>query len=158
VRRYAAIAIGKIGPAAQASVPALTVVLRGDTSGARTSAAIALSKMGTRGLEQLIEVLRDDMDSEVRGHAALALGSFDPPLGRAVLPLTQALANDNDPTVRLIAASSLGEIGPRLPAEARSAQLALHRALEDPDKHVSEQAQHALTKFPSPLTLTTSKF
>jgi len=62
---------------------------------------------GTRAVDQLIQVLKDN-DSDVRAAAALALADIKD--ARAVEPLIQAL-KDNETNVRAVAAFALSRIG-----------------------------------------------
>ena len=93
---------------------------------------------GKRCRSPLIQALGDE-SAEVRGYAAMALGSIGPEAAEAVSALIQALG-DEYPSVRSGAAGALGAIGP----EAAEAIPALAQALEDKDEFVRRAAATAL--------------
>ena len=75
LRSKAVSALERIGPAAEAAVPALNEALQDDDSGVRSKAASALGRIGPAAkaaVPALIEALQDD-DYWVRSKAALAL-------------------------------------------------------------------------------------
>jgi len=137
-------ALGRIGPGARKSVPALIVALRGKDRGGRWAAAWALGRI--RGdakatVPALSEALKDENWS-VRMSAGNALREFGPGAKAAVPPLTEAL-RDNNKDVRRAAAYALAEIGP----DAKTAVAALAEACKDKGTRVS--AHYALFRIAS---------
>jgi HEAT repeat protein len=146
VRRYAALALGRIGPGACEAVPALAVALRDSDGDVRYAAAGALGRIGPAASEAVpaLAVALKDSDVAVRRSAAESLGQIGPGAGEAVPALVEAL-KDPDVPVHACAARALGEIGPG----AAEAIPALRAALADPnrDKSVFAAAAEALKKI-----------
>ncbi|MCX7854524.1 MAG: HEAT repeat domain-containing protein [Anaerolineae bacterium] len=164
-RKYAVMALEKLGPAAREAIPALTRVLEDGTPDVRGRAVRALGDIGPEAIPALTLALGDgdprirksaiwelgkigpdavpiltellwDEDPEIRRHAVWALGD----IGREGVPgLIQAL-RDEDPDVRWAAAWTLGEIGPK----AEDAVPALIEALRDEDPDVRRTSAWAL--------------
>ncbi len=143
VRSRAAIALGHIGPAAEAAAPALIAALKDDDRFVRSSAASALGRIGpaAEAVPALIEALRDD-DGYVRSSAADALGIVGPAAEAAVPVLIEALKDDNS-WFRNSAASALGRIGPA----AEAAVPALIEALRYDDAALGGNATDALERI-----------
>ena len=92
MRRAAADALGKVGPAA---VPALIEALRDNSSYVRWAAVAVLGEMSTTAADAvppLIEALRGD-DKDVRWAAVGALGKVGPAAADAVPALIEALVS-----------------------------------------------------------------
>jgi HEAT repeat protein len=73
----------------------------------RAEAAGRWARQDARVVDPLIESLKRDPDSEVRGKAASALGTIHDP--RAIGPLVAAALNDTDSQIRIYAAAALQE-------------------------------------------------
>ena len=89
-RRYAASALGAIGPEAKQAIPVLIGVLNDQDAVVRQNAAWALGAIGPEAkqtIPALIEVLDDEYEYEkVRQSAALALGAIGPE-AKQVIPV-----------------------------------------------------------------------
>jgi HEAT repeat protein len=109
VRRWAALALGEIGPTAPAAIPALIEALREDDVKNRAVSAAALAKMGSRAVPRLVDALKHK-DPKVRRHAALTLGKS--PRGRDAIDELVKAARDPDPEVRAAAIESLRRLNP----------------------------------------------
>jgi HEAT repeat protein len=146
VRSDAAIALGRIGPAAEKAVPALieafkdkgVMVLRPSPPG---TASYALGKIGPKAVPALIRALRDKND-DVRLWAAITLRTGGSRAEKVVPALIEAL-KDKNKFVRYSAANALEEIGPK----AEKAVPALIEALKDKDSDVRKAAKEALKKI-----------
>jgi HEAT repeat protein len=90
--------------------------------------------------EQLLAFLKDE-DSDVRQHAALALGAHHDP--RAIEPLLAAALNDKNVFVYLAAGEALGNIG-------KPALEPLLIAIKDEDSDVRRRAASLLGKLSDP--------
>jgi HEAT repeat protein len=113
VRMSAALALGKIGPAAEKAVPALVQALT-DEGRIRVKAASALMKVSPDHPKALPVILAalGDKKSDVRTSAALALTELDQLPDQLVPQLTKGLGDRDDYGVRQHCAISLGKIGP----------------------------------------------
>jgi len=142
VRRTAAMALERIGPAAKSAIPALITTLKGDDEEMRSLALRCLTDIGPEEdcVLLLVELLRDK-SPRVRKLAAWTLGSVGPGARVAVPALVEALADDEF-LVRKGAARGLGGIGP----DAKAAVPALIGALDDEDERVRIAAAGALVK------------
>ncbi|MFY9554311.1 MAG: M56 family metallopeptidase [Blastocatellia bacterium] len=106
----------------------------------RKTAAWALGETkDKRAVEPLCNSLRTDAQSEVRKNAAWALGETKDK--RAVETLCNILVSDAQSEVRKITAWALGEI------QSPKAVSFLKQALSDPDRHVREKAEWAITEI-----------
>lgn len=144
IRRSAAFALGKTGPAAARAVPHLVRALQDPEASVREAAAFSLGELGPSvapgAFPNLLEVLTEDRNPQVRRSAAFALGSFGPKAIAAADPL-QACLRDKDPGVRQNAAWALGRLGPRI---GKTAIAKLIEGLEDKDSLVRRDVAGAL--------------
>jgi HEAT repeat protein len=116
VRRAAATALGRIGPAAAWAVPALITALGDADMEVRDNAAQALEQIGPAAVPTLITAL-GNANGRVRWKAAQALEQIGPAAVEAVPALITALGDD-DVGVRSAAAKALGEVrGERRPGQ-----------------------------------------
>jgi HEAT repeat protein len=155
-RLPATVALGRIGPEAEAAVPALLMVIEDPDDAARHAAAEALFRIGTpparaayrrhaeREVPRLLETLRSG-DRDPRGEAARHLSRFTATAVEAIGPLATAL-DDEYWLVRCKATEALGGFGPG--AKAAVPRLAV--ALDDPHVYVREAAREALKKIATP--------
>jgi HEAT repeat protein len=137
LRERAAIAVGRLGPAASGTVPVLLELAR-QSSPASTPFLTALGQIGPAAVPGILQAVEtenpDTLTRELWSVQCLqTLG------GEAVTPLTQALA-DSRTGVRLVAARALGELGP----VAAPAFGALSAAASDTDPRVRATALAAL--------------
>ena len=114
----------------------------------RFGACSSLGSTGdARALDAILKVAKEG-DSEMRSHAAEALGKFKPATDESVNGLI-ALLKDKDERVRLNAISGLGNIGPK----AQTALPELERiSKEDNDPDTREMARDARKRIISPQT------
>src|SRR5262249_9222526 len=143
VRRWAAVALGNVGPPAATAVPALVKVLRQDRDArARVLAATALAWLGPRArkaIPALLEALKDD---DVRTDAGISLKKLVP--DASALPALLELLRDKRGEVRAEAAAVLGYMG----AASKPALPALIRTLrEDKDQDVRASTCLALERI-----------
>jgi HEAT repeat protein/lysophospholipase L1-like esterase len=141
VRREAAWALGRRGPAATAALSALTAALRDVDPAVRAEAARALAALGPAGSESRPEIfdLLDDPHEDVRWAAADALAALGAGAPEDLPRLVHALQS-GDSYVRGFAAWMLGLAGPVMGAAAP----ALEARLRDPDPGVRTLAARAL--------------
>jgi hypothetical protein len=115
-RLLAASVLGKIGPGAEAAVPALVTALKGDDDALRKRAALSLMGIGMRKSEvfgPLFAALKDREYPNGRCGAATALGALGTDAEPAVPELKEIAADDWLPLdLRRSATQALGEIGP----------------------------------------------
>jgi HEAT repeat protein len=112
IRGLAAIALGRIGPAAYSAVPDLIEGLEDPTNPSRAKAASGLGDIGERAAAAnaaLQKALKAD-DADLRWRAAHALGQIKGKAATTVSALTKALG-DKDVVVRCHAAESLARYG-----------------------------------------------
>lgn len=158
VRRFAAQALGAIGPSvAGSAIEPLARILNqfGETKEVQEAAAVSLGKMGLKGRDPLIAALQSRrLDPSVRQKAADSLGNLGADGASAVPALVQAL---DDPGTRGAAVGALGQIGPA----ARGAEKELRGMLENKqfrrDKALKDAVQSALKKISTKQTSQTSK-
>jgi HEAT repeat protein len=114
VRRYAAMALGRLGPAGQPAIPALAEALKDGHAPVRAEAADALGRLGTRvETETVVNLLigaLSDPEPEVRKEAAEALEGIGPRAKAAVPALTTLEQKDPSPQVRQEAKEALEAI------------------------------------------------
>jgi HEAT repeat protein len=126
VREESAEALGAIGPAAEAAVPALIATFKDDDNSVRFAASCALGDIGKAAVPALVRAL-DDPEYIVRGLAATALGQIGPDANAALPALRRLLEKETDNT-RLDVAGAICLIRPR----DRVALAALIDGLKDP--------------------------
>src|SRR5262249_21237365 len=143
VRRFAALALGEIGPAAKAAVPALSNRLMDKNARARADLARALkvSEAAMEGLYPKLSPAPLEENGLVRCCTARALWRIEKH-SLALPTLLEALRDRGSP-VRVTAAQVLGEMGP----EARKAVPLLIETLGDRDVNPRLAVAHALGKI-----------
>ena len=109
-QRNAVAALGQLGPAAKAALPALKEMVGAKDELLATRAAWSLWQVAgpEAGLPLLLDYLQDP-DREVRLRMVQTLKSIGPPAEGAVPPLKELL-EDSDPSLRLEAAEALWHI------------------------------------------------
>jgi HEAT repeat protein len=141
VRMQAALALGRVGPRANAVAPGLIPLLKDTDETVRCQAAEALSQIGAEDegtVAALVEVL-GDASPAVKASAARALGALKTaaaPAVEALVPLLQ----DRDDSVRTAAAEAIGQVGPL----DEAATDILVEGLASPDTVVRAQTAEAL--------------
>ncbi len=137
-RRFAAICLGRKGPAAARAVPVLISLLKDPTC----AAATALGQIGdAAAVPALIEAVADG-HPRLRAQAIHALGRLGPAAGSA-MPVLRIALGSPDNQVRALAASAIGLIGVR----ATEAIEALARCVEDDDPLVRQSVMEALARL-----------
>jgi len=137
----ATVALGRMGPEADAAIPTLIMALDHPSSDVRRAGAQALGRMGPAALPALRNTLAH-RNAEVCRSTVEALGWIGPP----ALPMLIEALGHADPAVRRSAARSLGRLGP----SARDATGPLIEAVNDRNQLVREAAARALNKVRSP--------
>ena len=110
VRADCAAALGALGPAGRAAMPALFVALGDRSEFVRASAARALARLETKAddVPRLVEAL-GSADGYVLAFAAWSLGNLGAAAQAAVPALAQALSRDD---TNAVVAAALARIGP----------------------------------------------
>ena len=148
VRGGATRALGGIGPAAKASLPKLTELVKEETEPeikVRRSAAEALWTIDHQPRALIpfrIPELKDKREG-MRWDAAMFLEKCGPEATNAAPALAELLLKDENNRLRGKAAMALGQIGP----QAKAAIPALKQALQDEYKNVRDAAAEALKKI-----------
>jgi HEAT repeat protein len=145
VRCDVAEALGRIGDAAMAALPALRrIVVRDHDPEARVFAAVAISRIEPQDKEALravIKELEDSREGTAGPEAAIeALSQWSPKAQAAVPALVRLLGNE-DASLRGGAATALAELGDRAVIPQ------LERLLEDKEQSVREAARASLEKL-----------
>jgi len=112
VRCYAVQALGKIGPDAKSSVPALLKLLKGDNLYLRAPASAALAAIApekTEVIEALVDALQDK-DEVLRFRVAMVLGTLGSAPKNVVSALREAARTDPDKQVREKAEEAMRKI------------------------------------------------
>jgi HEAT repeat protein len=139
LRRFAADAVGIIGPDAYVAIPRLRLCMRHHDAELRRRSALALGAMKARGRDgivSLVDALVRDDSPVVRDAAGDALAM----LGTLALPELRKLMKLDDAEAKARAALSLGKIGP----PAKEALPDLDDALDDDDAWVRINAAEAI--------------
>lgn len=152
IRRWATIALGNIGAAAESAIPALSVQLADGPLG--FDAARALLKIGDPRdmLPLLLQLRRQDKD-HVPAFAIQAIGMLGPGAEPVVPDLIRLLLNPSE-NVRIAAVGTLGQVGPaaapavqpllRIPAEeSKKLRIAIVNALG----LIGDRSQEVLSKI-----------
>jgi Tfp pilus assembly protein PilF/HEAT repeat protein len=144
VRKLAVNRAGRMGPAADAVVPAVIELCRDEDTFVRTHASIAVWKI--RGdVETAIPPLTaglKDPQPGVRSFCAAALGEIGRP-AVGCLPALKSAIVDRDPTVRVYVAEAIC----RIDSSDAVARQVLVRSLKNPDAMVRETAAYALANL-----------
>jgi HEAT repeat protein len=117
MRGRAALVLGKLGPQAAETVPAIAQLLKEDKDGetfVRLSAATALQQLGKENAEVAIPALRHALQLDVpavKAQAARALGAIGPRAAAAVPDLARGL-EEPDVLTKRQCAFALARIGP----------------------------------------------
>jgi HEAT repeat protein len=132
VRIAAALALGQIGPAGEAGVPAMEKILRRKQDGSECTfmshrrTAQALRHMGKPGIAALLRIVESKVDS--RGYAIEAVSSLGKDVPEdAIKGIIDILKNEEGTMVHLEAVLAVVRIGPR----AEAARPLLRRALRE---------------------------
>jgi HEAT repeat protein/S1-C subfamily serine protease/DNA-directed RNA polymerase subunit RPC12/RpoP len=137
-RRYAAAALGLMGPEARSAITTLVEAVRDPEGLVRQAAARSLGKMGTDAKDAVFPALQtalQDTDRTVRTAAAESLGTCGR-FGSGDVNVLQGLLEHQDAEARAQAARCLGQVG----APAKAALPNLLRACKDPDGTVRSAA------------------
>jgi len=110
-RERALEAIGKIGQAAKAAIPALRNALNDDLPYIRTHAAEALASMGSAALPVFLEELGNE-NGDLREIAASSIGKLDPAECKSAIPALVHALSDSNSMVRQRSESALERMGP----------------------------------------------
>jgi HEAT repeat protein len=139
VREEAVIALGKLKPYAEESVPALKKALTDPDFRSPTHAARALWLLTGDPEEALPTLIKSMDDLTYFQHAVEVLGEMGPEAAPAVDRLIEGLS-ERDPDDRVAAAYALARIG----SPAAKAQEPLREMLEDEEAQVREAAEMAI--------------
>ena len=138
VRAAAAVALGRLGPAAAPAAEPLVAAFTDADSYVRGAAAVALGQIGQAAVPTLVRALADP-NPETRWSAGIALGRIGR-AGAAAIPALMTAASDANDNVRYVAVVALGELG----RAASEATPLLTEALHDPDDSVRAAARRAM--------------
>jgi HEAT repeat protein len=122
IRWNAARTLGKIGPAAKESIPALEATMKGDQDPVvREHAAEALGDIGPEAKEAVpaLALALKDPDARVRRDAVRSLGQIGT-AAKSVVESIRPLLQDKDERVRKAARTSLQQIDPPKQPEPRT--------------------------------------
>jgi HEAT repeat protein len=147
LRYESAEALGKLGPAANSSLPLLILRLQDGEKNVRLRAAFSIQKIDPAD-RSFVPALTDAM-REGDGRTLLEVGALGPHAAWAV-PTLSGLLSHESPKVRTLAAKALGNIGPA----ASEAKVALEAARSDPNAGVQKAATDALARVQKPADAT----
>ena len=141
VRRFAALALGKIGPASPNALTALIAALKSPNEDVRAAASAALFTFGPSAEGAIVPLIvaLGDPNPEVHSSVCQALGR----IGQPAIPALMGALHETEPLRRRYAALALAQITPREPATAR----ALLPLLRDPDDGIRTSTVSALGQF-----------
>jgi HEAT repeat protein len=144
-RPAAAAILARLGPAAQAAVPALIEVLQSAEPTARHEALLAIGAIGPAAHAAVPAAIKamQDADPNVRYAACYALGKIGPPAAAAKPFLQQQMAAD-DPFLSLVSIWALARIEPDCSDTAPKSVPLLIRALGDSEPLVRLEAATSL--------------
>lgn len=140
----AAFAIGRLAPQDAETVDALGAALEHGSPYARRHAALALRRIGPKGLPAVARAATEGTP-RTRRLAAAAFVPFASVAPDEFLPVGIALLTADDPYVRAEAIRALGVVGPR----ARDAVPAMVASLAAADRHLAQAAIWALGQMRS---------
>lgn len=144
VRRDAAAALGRHGPAAKKVIAALVECASGEADlHVRQEAIRALGSIGRKAVPALIRLLRTHKDRLARADAAEALGDLGCDARDALPPLIEALHQGNV-VLRLVAARALGKLYMADQQLSAAFQALAESATADPRASVRVSAVRAL--------------
>jgi HEAT repeat protein len=133
-------ALGKIGPAAASSLPALTAALQDPEASLRLGAALAIEKIDPKN-PSFVPVLVGAMRAG-DGRILLEVGAMGKE-GAWAVPTLIGLLSHESAKVRALAAQTLGRIG----LTTSDAMAALQQTLRDPNVAVQGVAKEALNRL-----------
>ena len=113
VKRSAALAVGRIGAAAEAAVPSLRALLEADASATRNVAIYALTAIGPASapaMPALTKLLRHE-DFHTQYWSCRAIAAIGEPAALPAVPALLELLSSGNPSVKRNAAQTLGQIG-----------------------------------------------
>ena len=146
VRKACADALGQLGAAGEAAVPALAAALKEKQNlEVRRACANALGQLGpaaAKALPELRQALKDD-DKYVRIHSLHALGGIGKDAADALPEIIRCVKEDSVTEVRVAAIETVGSIGVKAP----DAIDALTTSSRSPQTAVREAAVEALKKL-----------
>lgn len=148
VRARAAAVIARIGPSAEAAVPALTEALGDDSPETRNEVLFALAAVGPGAEAAVPEVTKalKDPDMNVRYSACYTLGKIGPAATSAEAALQKNLAGA-DQFLATASAWALARIHPDCPEIAQKSVPVLIKALGEPDAMTRLHAAESLQLF-----------
>jgi HEAT repeat protein len=142
-RYWACLALGEMGPQAQAAVPALIKVLSDERPEVRLQATIALGEIGPDAKPAVAALMKllDDPIPSVRAAAVFALGHIGDPAAIAALENTE---KSTEPVQRMLATWALAKLHPSDQQRLNKAIDSLVLALADKSREVAIMAAKAL--------------
>jgi HEAT repeat protein len=144
VRREAAKALGRHGPAAREAIPALVARAKTDRDAyVQEEAARALGLIGREAVPDLIKLMRTGRDGLTRADAATALGDIGKDAREAVPAMIEAL-REPDKLVRLVAARAMGKMYLADKQLTKTFEALVESATSDPSREVRISAVRTL--------------
>jgi HEAT repeat protein len=147
-RADAARVLGLIGATAKDAVPALIAALQDADAVVREVSLEALGRIGTEARSALpaVRKLLEDTNGKVRAQACETVSLLAGPTADTMELMIHFLKTDPDGDVRAEAAEALGRFG-RDGVTSEAMLNALKEALDDPHRHVANEAQEALLRI-----------